>query len=290
MYQGKASMAEADVRTVLAESWPEETWTLARPEQGWRKESWIACSAQRTVFVAFDVHAAPLVRLSELGVAPPVLRHGRSADQEWVVQQWIDGHSPDRDWIRTHAAQAGALFGLVHADAPLRRLLAAHDERSPQVAFESELRHLRARVGKRNEPWFLTANVESAMTTFFAQAMDFQPSYLVPTHDEPNTSNMLVQGDRLWVLDWDDIVLADAYRDAGPLAWWYFPEHEREAVLRPMGLDLDRGRRAKLHWYAARMSLSVALWHAEQGHADDQGFLSDFRAAVRGEPNPRGKW
>ncbi|CAI9403416.1 aminoglycoside phosphotransferase family protein [Aestuariimicrobium sp. T2.26MG-19.2B] len=296
-------MSEDDARAALAQSWSGERFSIERPGQGWRKECWVARSAERSLFVAFDVPVAPLRRLAELGVTPRITAHGQIVGRSWLAQEWIDGHSPDRAWLGHHVDQLGTLYGLVHGDAVLREIVADNGFGGRRATAASEAAQLRARLARRSEPWLNTEEVVSSTALFLDRAAQLVDGPLVPTHDEPNTSNMLVRDDRLWLLDWDDIVLADACLDAGPLLWWYLPEQQWGEVLAAMGIEFDEQCRTKLYWYAARISLSVALWLAEQGIAEketvqqevgepagdpDHGFLADFRAAVRGEPNPRG--
>ena len=119
-------------------------------------------------------------------------------------------------------------------------------------------------------------------------SLHFRHCHSVPSHDEPNTSNMLVIADRLFLLDWDDVRLADPLRDLGPLLWWYYPPSAWDTFLQACHLPSDERMVHRIHWFAARASLEIALWHAEHGSKTDNGFLADFRAAVAGGVNPRG--
>lgn len=280
---------ESMARAMVEQRWPESTWTMTRPAHGWRNPGWVAQSLERRVLVKPVASTAPLVRLAHLGIAPPVLGEVVINGQAWMMQDWVDGHAPDRTWIRRHAAQVGERFGRVHADRELASLLGDDRQGTASDGFHADIARLHERLRQRHEAWFHTGEVRHALAVFFDGATALEPEQVVPTHDEPNTSNMLVEGSRLWLIDWDEMQLADPCRDCGPLVWWYLPEAEWPTLLTAAKVPPGSLTRRRIHWYAARISLSVALWHAEQGHESDHGFLGDFCAAAQGQANPRGQ-
>jgi hypothetical protein len=276
------------IRSILHDRFGRGDWVIERPHQGAKKMCAIATSPAMRVFVKLDVRVDVLERLGEIGVAPPVLAHGRHNADTYVVQALIDGESPTREWLRSHAEEAGTLFRKWHSDAGLTTMLQAGSGVTYAAYLTTELSSLRHRLGQRAEPALLRNDVGNACQRLLTIPDGWDPAELVPVHDEPNLSNMLVGPAGLRFVDWDDIRLADPLRDLGPFLWWYLPERAWGHVLDVAGHAWTATVRAKVYWYAARASLDVALWHYENGHGTDRGFLADFVAAANLGANSRG--
>ncbi|MBA2247814.1 MAG: phosphotransferase [Chloroflexia bacterium] len=113
----------------------------------------------------------------------------------------------------------------------------------------------------------------------------------MPSHTDPNNSNVLVAPDRVYLIDWDGVMLSDPLRDIALILWWYVPPERGEAILQRCWLP-DAASAAtidRVFWWAAVSSLRVALWIDRQARGDDaiRSFLADFIAAAHGLPNPR---
>ncbi len=275
------------IRSILLDHFGIDDWVIDRPHQGTKKACAIATSPAMRVFVKLDVRADVLDRLGELGVAPPLLSHGWHGAETYVLQAFVDGTSPSREWLQNHIEEAGTLFGRWHADPRLAAMLRTNADGSFTAWLRHELAGLRRRLDQRGEPAFLTGEVRDACRRLLAIPNGWKPVELLPVHDEPNTSNMLVGREGLRFVDWDEIRLADPLRDLGPFAWWYLPERDWCRLLDVAGHGWSEEVRDKVYWYAARASLDVALWHYEQGHDTDRSFLGDFVAAANLRANPR---
>jgi thiamine kinase-like enzyme len=269
------------VRSALHDVAPGTTWHVAPTASGQRKPAFVARSGQQAVFVKLDVTPNPLRRLEDLGVAPPLIATGTSHGHTWIVQPWLAGTHPDRAWLRTNADQVSRLLALVHGD----RELSAHVPETRSIA--TDLAALQVRLNGALPDWFAHPRVQAALDRFTTTASRLETASPVPVHDEPNTGNMLVSADRLFLIDWDDLHRNDPFRDLGPFLWWYYPPAQWHHFLRSAQVVTPPDLRERLHWFAARASLEVTLWHAEHGAPDDRGFLTDFCAAASQAPNPR---
>lgn len=261
-------------------------WRIERSPEGRRKASFVASNSVETVFLALGVDAGPLERLAYLGVAPSLIAHGVFDTEPFVVQRFIDGVHPDRAWLSKHVDQVGHLVRRYHADDHLTRML-DHEQASGAPYFRRETTRLMSRL--QHVSWVRSPSLRlsAALQQFLADAATLEPDGLVPVHDEPNTSNMLVSQDSLVFVDWDGVRLGDPFRDLGPLMWWYLPEEQWTEILQLQDMELTGERPRKVYWFAARASLEVALWHMEHGSPDDHGFLDDFVAASLQMSNPR---
>ncbi|MPZ13480.1 MAG: phosphotransferase [Chloroflexi bacterium] len=73
-------------------------------------------------------------------------------------------------------------------------------------------------------------------------------SDLVPTHGDPSYTNFLVIDIRTFLVDWDDLMLADPLRDIGPLLWWYVLPVKWNAFFLAYGLEPTERVIHRLFW------------------------------------------
>ena len=256
-------------------------WAIEKPQYGRQKECYIASSRDRKVFVKFDLPIKCLQRLSDAGFAPRVLACGSYRGIPYVIQEFLDGVHPSREWIAAHVGEVAKLMKAYHADAQLTEILTEEGGLEYRDRLNQDLDQLAMRVER----------VEGAgpLRAQFAQlkemAVSFDPVALVPVHNEPNTGNMLVRQDELTFIDWDEVLLSDPMRDVGVFLWWYVPLTQWQEFFESYCASLTAQREAKIYWFAARASLVIYLWRMEHGYPDS-GFRDDFVAALNVQPNP----
>jgi len=129
-------------------------------------------------------------------------------------------------------------------------------------------------------------------------AYRWDESALVSSHNDPNPRNILFDGERLWLVDWETAYRNDPLTDVAILveSFAQAPELERTLVESWLGCECDRTLRARLalmrqltRLYYAGLLLSIA---ASQPHETSESELeaptpAEFKAAVeRGEHAP----
>jgi hypothetical protein len=273
------------VKTILQEHFDMADWLITVPSDGQQKVSFVAQHGPERVFIKLDVPVAVLQRLGEIGVAPQILASGTVDGVSYVVQKYITGNYPDWRWFAHHLPMLAAFIKSYHDDQPLASLLTAN---APISYVEHVARDL---ATLENE--FLSLRAEelhapaivSAFDKLKTQSKRLQSVPLVPVHPDPNTKNILLTGDSLLMVDWDDMQLSDPMPDAGLLLWWYVAQHRWQEFFGAFGLAMDDGLVGRIYWWAARTSFAIALWHVEHGY-DCRAFLEDFLAAVNMKSNP----
>jgi aminoglycoside phosphotransferase (APT) family kinase protein len=123
-------------------------------------------------------------------------------------------------------------------------------------------------------------------------------SALVSSHNDPNTQNVIFDGERLWLVDWETSYRNDPLTDVAILLdnFAQTPELERALVEAWLGAEPDRALRARLalmrqltRLYYAGLLLSFAAQQPREAPETDLGAPTpdEFRAAVaRGELAP----
>src|SRR5947209_17826091 len=76
-------------RAILAEHVRVGDWDLSRPRNGRGIGTYLTQLGSDTVFVKWDVDGGILRRLSDLGVAPPVVASGDYNGRPFAIQRWL---------------------------------------------------------------------------------------------------------------------------------------------------------------------------------------------------------
>jgi aminoglycoside phosphotransferase (APT) family kinase protein len=129
-------------------------------------------------------------------------------------------------------------------------------------------------------------------------AYRWDESTLVSSHNDPNPQNVLFDGERLWLVDWETAYRNDPLTDVAILveSFAQTPELERALVEAWLGGEPDRALRARLRLmrqltrlYYAGLLLSIAASQARDTPESDLDAPTpaEFRAAfARGEHAP----
>jgi aminoglycoside phosphotransferase (APT) family kinase protein len=129
-------------------------------------------------------------------------------------------------------------------------------------------------------------------------AYRWDASALVSSHNDPNPRNLIFDGERLWLIDWETAYRNDPLTDVAILVENFAPMPDLERVLVEawLGHEPDRTLRARLmlmrlltRLYYAGLLLSLVARQPRQAPETDLAAPSpdEFRAAVeRGEHSP----
>jgi thiamine kinase-like enzyme len=274
------------VHKILQSTFSLTDWIVLKPERGLRKECFVCRNNEVSVFVKFDVPVAELRRLSEIGVCPNIIATGVFEGASYVVQEFIAGAHPERVWLKNNISTIAQLVRRYHYDEELVKQLTRSKATGSTSQIYTDLGNLEERFGNITRKKVITRDITEGYKKFRELAVAFREVELVAVHAEPNFNNMLVKDDKLYFIDWDEITLSDPARDIGPLLWWYLPESQWEIFFNAYGETLTTESLNKIYWFAARISLDVALWHIEN-QKPDPGFFNDFVTAVNKRPNPQ---
>jgi thiamine kinase-like enzyme len=249
-------------------------------------ESYIATRDGLELFIKFDVEAPALQRVAELGVAPRVLAAGRHEGRLYIVQEYVQGIRPEREWFPLHLSELADLIQVYHRDPVLTALLSKGEQLKHVEHIEKELKGFETQLAGLADPAH-RAELSPLVTQLREQSRSFEPVDLVPTHADPNFYNFLVAGERIYLLDWDAASLSDPLRDVGPLLWWYVPPGKWHEFFAAFNVEMSDQTAHKVYWWAARQSCMVALLFAGSAYPGYAGpFIEDFRAALHRQANP----
>jgi hypothetical protein len=207
--------------------------------------------------------SAALVRLAELGVTPPVLATGEFEGVPYTIQQMIRGEEPDRAWFARHVADLADLIFRYQRDPALAAILSEDRSRERLTVRVAAMMFddMPPRAGSR----FWTEEMIVARAEWRRQADRFQELTPVPVHTDPMWGNYVVDGDRMYLLDWDDIDLSDPWRDIGVQLHWHVPVDRWPYFVDRFGARLDDELLARIHWWMAFKELRTGFWVDARG-------------------------
>ena len=97
------------------------------------------------------------------------------------------------------------------------------------------------------------------------QAGELDPVPPVPVHADPHWGNYVVEGGRLYLVDWDQVDLSDPWRDAGVQLWWHVPTARWPEFVALRGATLDEALRNRIYWWAGFKALRTGYWVDARG-------------------------
>jgi thiamine kinase-like enzyme len=219
-------------------------------------------------------------------VAPQVLETGEIEGKSFVIQEFIEGPNPEKNWFAGHLAYLAAFTRKYHEDTPLIELLSHNQALTHRELVARDIAELEERWENLQQAGKLEGgDLEAAFDKLRKDGAALEAVELAPVHAEPNNRNMLLDGERLVMVDWDEIRLGDPVQDTGQMLWWYVPPARWAEFFKSYGLNPDQELLDRLFWWTARASLVIACWRYEHGF-DGQEFLRDFRASVNQQANP----
>jgi|GEM_PF-610058 len=280
-------MNSHDVERLLQSALPGGPWVIRKPNAGMAKESYVASRGEQRVFVKLDMSPRGLQRLAEIGVTPALLGSGEYHGRPYVLQEHIAGTNPDWQWFSGHLVDLARVIKRYQVDEELSSVLTPSVPLTYHQHVLQDLANLEAGLRAAVTPALLNPLVQQAFQELARQASQLPVAPLVPTHNDPNKKNWLLAGDRIYIVDWDDVVLSDPLRDVGLLLWWYVPETSWAEFFTAYGQPLDESTLQRLYWWSARASLRIALWFDRKPDpAMATEFATDFLAVLHRRPNP----
>ncbi|MFL6205912.1 MAG: phosphotransferase [Acidimicrobiales bacterium] len=221
---------------------------------------------------------------AEAGIAPPI-RH-LDADAGVVVMPFLTARplSDHPGGPLGVARDAGALLARLHQTVPFR----AHGDYLTNLTTMVQFLEGSGRVA----PGLLQPH--RAGFERIRAAYPWQPERFVSSHNDPNEQNLLFDGRRLWLVDWETASRSDPFIDAAIMASYLAPTNDLRHVLLSAWLGrppdrLDQARLALMaritQLYVGCVLLLIAVDPATPRHTDLAAMdLDELRATfARGD-------
>lgn len=236
-----------------------EEWVISSAG-GMTGEAYMAESGKNKLFIKRN--SSPfLAVLSAEGIVPKLLWTRRMGNGDVLTaQQWMNGRvlMPKE----MPSKQVAGLLKKIHTSDPLLFMLKKLGKKP--VSTDQILKQLVDRAKGREQ----TKALREAI--LFLQKMAGQAEYekKAVCHSDINHNNWLLDkdGKSLYLVDWDQAVIADPAMDLAMLLYWYVDEDNWEEWLNLYGWSLNDSLHLRLVWHMIAATLRFMFWHQE--HAE----------------------
>ncbi len=285
---------QQDVLAFLQKHYGSTHWGFTFPH-GHGNETYRVYSNQHAYFVKLGVHIPRYQAMASLGLTPQVLASGYLADgTSIIVQPCIVGRNPSRKDYRANLEQIATMIHRTHHSAEVQRVLPETSSDFYCVVGLEVLTHIRRRWEYyRAQVPEVAEFVDAGLDDMAQQVQSFQGAGLVASHNDICNANWLVSSDgRFYLIDLDSMALDDPAIDISATLWWYYPPELRRRFLEIVGYADDAAFQFRMRVRMAMHCLHIILPREQSfDRFDAASFaesLTDFRAALAGEENPRG--
>ncbi|GAA0600475.1 phosphotransferase family protein [Virgibacillus siamensis] len=206
-----------------------------------------------------------LAVLSAEGIVPKLVWTKRLENGDVITaQEWLDGR--ELMPVEMQHNQVAALLSKIHNSSELLHMLMRMG-RKP-VTPEDRFRNVKEQLMYKE----VTSNY-----TEVAEALDKLEHLLPVTHEQKqvvchcdlNHNNLLLTNDgQLYLVDWENAMIADPAMDIGIILKWYIPPEDWDSWLREYGVTNDQSLLNRMYWYLLLDSLYFLNWHLQRDETD----------------------
>lgn len=223
-------------------------------------EAYIAESKDRKLFLKRN--SSPfLAVLSAEGIVPKLVWTKRLENGDVITaQEWLDGR--ELKSIEMQHYDVASLLQKIHHSSELLHMLMRLGKK-PYTPDESlkkiEIQITSNMLHEVDEEVFLSLNYLKLLLPAT------QNQKQVVCHGDLNHNNLILTDDsQLYLIDWDNAMIADPMIDVGFILKWYIPKEDWDEWLIHYGITKDSNLVKRMFWYLLLDSLNYLNWHAER--------------------------
>ncbi|MFT8391055.1 MAG: phosphotransferase family protein [Sporolactobacillus sp.] len=257
-----------------------EEWRISSAG-GMTGEAYLAESGEHKLFIKRN--SSPfLAVLSAEGIVPKLLWTRRMSNGDVLTAQtWTKGRVLRPNEMDSQ--QVADMLKKIHHSEPLLLMMRRIGKRP--VSTKQILSQLQERAKGRTE----TAALQTALAFLKRTAADAETATKTVCHSDVNHNNWLLdtESGSLYLVDWDQAVIADPVIDLAMLLYWYVAKDQWEAWLAHYGWQMNDDLQLRLVWHMIAMTVRFMFWHQE--HAEvrkmilfekDLLWLNDYAARL----------
>lgn len=241
----------------------DEEWEIM-PAGGLTGEAYFAKKDSKQLFLKRN--SSPfLAVLSAEGIVPKLVWTKRLYNGDVVTaQKWLEGRE-----LRPEEMQKQCVADLLH-----------------KIHHSTELLHMLLRMGKKpitaDDSIFtvekrLHANQLIGTSIEIKDGLNYLNTYLpiarqhkqTVCHGDMNHHNLLLaDNNQLYLIDWDNAMIADPILDYGRVLNSYIPKENWKNWLKNYGIELDNQFLIRMYWYLIVDTLTYLSFHNERNESD----------------------
>ncbi len=247
-----------------------DNWTIT-PAGGSTGEAYYAQTEGKRLFLKRN--SSPfLAVLSAEGIVPKLVWTKRLENGDVITaQEWLEGHELNTESMK-HPRVAALLSKIHHSTELLDMLMRLGKQPLTPEEILKDLKdnqQILDRVDPRLE-------IHQAMKFLESRVQQVEHHVHVVCHCDTNHNNWLLSAeDQLYLIDWDNAMVADPALDLGMLLHAYIPEKNWEQWLEQYGAVPDEHLYERMIWYAVSQGLSFIQWHKMRGEYEEAAIRTE---------------
>lgn len=229
-----------------------------------------------------------LAVLSAEGIVPKLVWTKRLENGDVITaQEWLEGR--ELMPIEMQHKQVAALLSKIHNSSELLHMLMRMGKKpvTPNDRFLQVKDQLNRKgiTDKYPEVAEAVDNLERLLPVTNEQKQ-------VVCHCDLNHNNLLLTNEgQLYLVDWENAMIADPAMDVGIVLKWYIPHEDWDNWLREYGVARDQLLMGRMYWYLLLDSLYFLNWHLQRNEIDKiQRRLEDLRVLNQDTSNSIQYW
>ncbi|UOQ46108.1 phosphotransferase family protein [Halobacillus salinarum] len=247
-----------------------DNWTIT-PAGGSTGEAYYAHTEGKRLFLKRN--SSPfLAVLSAEGIVPKLVWTKRLENGDVITaQEWLEGQELNTESMK-HPRVAALLSKIHHSTELLDMLmrLGKHPLTPDEI-----LRDLKEnqRILDQVDP---SIEIHQALKFLEKHVVEVHHDVQVVCHCDTNHNNWLLSSDdQLYLIDWDNAMVADPALDLGMLLHTYIPKEDWKQWLEQYGIVPDGHLYERMIWYAVSQALSFIQWHKMRGEYDEASIRTE---------------
>ncbi|MFC4556742.1 phosphotransferase [Virgibacillus kekensis] len=238
-------------------------WNIS-PAGGLTGDAFFAENDSRRLFLKRN--SSPfLAVLSAEGIVPKLVWTKRLENGDVITaQEWLNGRELKPEEMRH--PRVATLIRKIHESTELLHMLmrlgkkpVTPDERFAELSNQL---HENGLMEKHPEVLESISYLEKLLSVTRNQRK-------VVCHCDLNHNNILLtKKDQLYLVDWDNAMIADPAMDFGFVLKWYIPYEDWNEWLQSYGIPKDRQLIERMYWYLIMDALFYLKWHSDRNEMD----------------------
>jgi len=234
-------------------------WKIT-PAGGLTGDAYVAEKENKRLFLKRNTSPF-LAVLSAEGLVPKLIWTKRMENGDVITaQEWLEGRSLNSQEMQ-HQRVTDILHKIHHSSELLDMLLRMG--KKPVTSDES----LNNVMNLLNEFDLIAkySEVQQAIEYILELLPNTRNQKLVVCHCDINHNNLILTKERkIFLVDWDNAMIADPATDFGMLLQWYIPKDKWNNWLIKYGVTPDKDLFKRMYWYLLHDALQYICWHAKR--------------------------
>ncbi|WP_217589826.1 phosphotransferase family protein [Lentibacillus saliphilus] len=231
-------------------------WNIT-PAGGLTGDAYIAERQDRRIFLKRN--SSPfLAVLSAEGIVPKLMWTKRLENGDVLTaQEWLEGRELKPEEMQHH--HVANLLNRIHQSSELLHMLMRMGKKA--VTSDATYRDVAA-WSRQNGLLDQYEEVGRALQVLKELLPATYHQELVVCHCDLNHNNLILteHGD-LYLVDWDNAMIADPAMDFGMVLKWYVPMNDWDAWLEQYGVERNDSLVKRMYWYLIADALHYINWH-----------------------------